>query len=147
MVRLGMLVCRAASDGPCLSARATASVFCSSVYRMVTTLGYWLMSDSERLRAIEETVDTLDEGMQRIFTSLDGPLRVDVSGTEYRERKLGMVSQIEVNGGRLASIEKKIKNGIPTKLSKPVSAAIVTASGVVIAAALPSILDWIRSLS
>ncbi len=105
------------------------------------------MSDSERLRAIEETVSTLDEGMQRIFTSLDGPLRVDVSGTEYRERKLGMVSQIEVNGGRLASIEKKIKNGIPTKLSKPVSAAIITTSGVLIAAALPSILDWIRSLS
>ena len=105
------------------------------------------MSDSERLTRIEETVDTLDDGMQRIFASLDGPLRVDVSGTEYRDRKLGMVSQIEVNGGRLASIEKKIKNGIPTKLSKPVSAAIVTASGVVIAAALPSILDWIRSLS
>ncbi len=105
------------------------------------------MSDSERLTRIEETVDTLDDGMQRIFTSLDGPMRVDVSGTEYRERKLGMVNQIEVNGGRLASIEKKIKNGIPTKLSKPVSAAIITTSGVVIAAALPQVFDWLRSLS
>ena len=105
------------------------------------------MSDSERLTRIEETVDTLDDGMQRIFTSLDGPLRVDVSGTEFRERKLGIVGQIETNGGRLASIEKKIKNGIPTRLSRPVSTAIITASGVVIAAALPSILDWLRDLS
>ena len=105
------------------------------------------MSDSERLTRIEETLDETVDGMQRIFASLDGPLRVDVSGTEYRERKLGMVSQIEVNGGRLASIEKQIKNGIPTRLSKPLTAAIVTTSGVVIAAALPSVLDWIRSLS
>ena len=105
------------------------------------------MSDSERLTRIEETVDLLDDGMQRIFTSLDGPLRVDVSGTEIRERELGMVSQIEINGGRLASIEKQIKNGIPTRLSKPLTAAIITTSGVVIAAALPSIFDWLRSLS
>ena len=105
------------------------------------------MSDSERLTRIEETVDLLDDGMQRIFTSLDGPLRVDVSGTEFRERKLGIVGQIEINGGRLASIEKKIQNGIPTRLSRPVSAAIITASGIVIAAALPSLLDWLRSLS
>jgi hypothetical protein len=105
------------------------------------------MSDSERLTHIEETVDTLDDGMQRIFASLDGPLRVDVSGTEFRDRKLGLVGQIEVNGGRLASIEEKIKNGIPTRLSRPVSAAIITTSGVVIAAALPQIIDWMRNLS
>ena len=105
------------------------------------------MSDSERLTRIEETVDTVDDGMQRIFTSLDGPLRIDVSGTEYRVRNEGIVGQIEINGGRLASIESKIKNGIPTRLSRPVSAAIITTSGVVIAAALPSILEWLRSLS
>ncbi len=105
------------------------------------------MSDSERLTRIEETVDTLDDGMQRIFTSLDGPMRVDVSGTESRVRNLGIVGQIETNGGRLASIEEQIKNGIPTRLSRPVSAAIITTSGVVIAAALPQIFEWIRSLS
>ena len=104
------------------------------------------MTDSERLIRIEETVDTLDDGLQRVFTSLDGPLRVDVSGTEFRERKLGIVGQIETNGGRLEAIEKKIRNGIPTRLSKPVSAAIITTAGVVIAAALPSIFDWLKTL-
>ena len=104
------------------------------------------MTDSERLTRIEEAFDTVDDGMQRIFTSLDGPLRVDVSGTEYRDRKMGLVGQSEVNGIRLASIEEKIKNGIPTRLSKPVSAAIITTSGVVIAAALPQIVEWLRSL-
>ena len=89
----------------------------------------------------------LDDGMQRIFTSLDGPLHVDVSGTEYRVRKLGLVGQTEINGGRLASIEKKIRNGIPTRLSRPVTVAIITASGLVIAAAMPDIVDWLRSLS
>ena len=105
------------------------------------------MSDSERLTRIEQTLDTFDDGLQRIFASLDGPLRVDVSGTEYRERKLGLVGQIEVNGGRLASIEEKIKNGIPTRLSRPVSTAIITTSGVVIAAALPQIFEWFQGLS
>ena len=84
--------------------------------------------------------------MERIFVALDGPLVTNLDGTESRDRKGGLVYQATINGERLASIEKTLSNGVRTKMSRTVTASIITASGMIVAASADSVVALLKSL-
>ena len=88
----------------------------------------------------------LEEGMERIFVALDGPLVEALDGSVSRDRKRGLVHQAEINGRRLESIEQAISNGIRTRMSRTVTGSIVTACGMVVAASADSVIDLLKSL-
>lgn len=88
----------------------------------------------------------IEEGMERIFTALDGPLVERLDGTVARDRSRGLVYQSEVNGVRLENIEHRLNDGIKTRLSRPVSGSIITACGMVVAATLPLVINWLNAL-
>lgn len=76
----------------------------------------------------------------RILNALDGPESEYTDGKSYRLREQGLVYQTQANGVDINWIKDEISNGIKTKPPKSIRVAIITASGAIVAASLPTIL-------
>jgi hypothetical protein len=94
-----------------------------------------------RLVRIEEGYAELHDTNGRILTALDGPLSEYTDGREYRLREHGLVYQTKTHGDDLKWIKRELKNGIKTKPPRSIRIAVITASGAVIAASLPTIYE------
>lgn len=79
-----------------------------------------------------------DPVLERIITALDGPWSdPSLEGKQHRLKDQGIIHQTKDNGIRLERIETALANGIRTKLSPMITAAIITAAATVVVALLP----------
>jgi hypothetical protein len=99
-----------------------------------------------RLIRIEEGYAELHDTNARILSALDGPEAEYVDGRTYRLREQGLVYQTTTNGTDIKWIKRELRNGIKTKPPKSIRVAVVTASGAIVAASIPTLVDIVRTV-